>query len=421
MNVKKLLKKQKSAVMPSESVKRRIAADCGVQEEISAPVGGGAAVKVKRNVAVSVGACCCAAVAAITCAIIFLKPAGTTTLPDVIETEFGTMASATDFYAYSAVSIGNMLDSTDLESVASAFALAENFDASFDVSVEITDLQKKILDKYAVFATGMLGGGKITSTCTAADRADYEFKLGIGYSDGFGSSADTVLYFNKVADSIKIDGDEEEYAIDGILVKGSVAFPVEGWYEAETDGAETEHGIEFIAYTSLDKKSFIKMKYEHSSDIDETESELVIKVHENGKETEKAIIKGETGEDSSFEVKIERPTEQEDVKEEINIKFNPFDEEGEKVMHIDAEFGGYMYELVMQNKPWEQGGGFDYIHRYDGVSDDELQGEPDDEDKEDKEDVKDKENEEDKEEFNPYPDFPGYEWSDEDYYPFNLI
>lgn len=415
MNVKKLLKQQKSAVMPSDSVKRRIAADCGIEQEVVTNAGGGVAVKTKRNavVAACVCCCCCAAVAT-ACVISILNSSTPPITPDVIN--FGSVSSATEFYAYSAVSVGNMLDGTNLTNVASAFALADTYDTTSTTSTEITDLQKKILDKYAVFATGMLGEGKITSSYTTVDKAGYEFKLGIGYSDGFGSLAETVLYFNKVEGSIKVDGDEEQFAIKGELVKGNVSFPVEGKYETETDGDETESEIEFKVYTSSDENSFIQIGYEHSSDTGETESELVVKVYENNDLTEKAKIKGETGEDTSFEVDVEHPDGGDDVK----IKFNPFEEDGKKVMHVDAIFGDGEHKLVMQNRPEGQGGGFDFIQRiddyfpdnddHDEVEDDDrepsIDFDDDEKDKTDKEDNEDREDREDKEDIDDLPPPP---------------
>lgn len=418
MNVKKLLKQQKSAVMPSDSVKRRVAADCGIEQEVVTNAGGGVAVKTKRNavVATCVCCCCCAAVAT-ACAISLLNSSTHSITPDVIN--FGSVSSATEFYAYSAVSVGTMLDGTDLESVASAFALADTYNTSSTISTEITDLQKKILDKYAVFATGMLGEGKITSSLTSADMDGYEFKLNIGYSDGFGSLADTVLYFNKVEGTVKVEGDEEEFDLEGVLVKGDVSYPVEGKYETEADGSETESEIEFKVYTSTDNKSYIQIGYEHSSDTGETESELVVKVYENNDLTEKAKIKGETGEDTSFEVDVEHPDGGDDVK----IKFNPFEEDGKKSMQVDAWFGENKHELIMQNRPWEQGGGFDFISRGNGNSNgadkDEKDdnGTPDSEfDEPNRDDIKDKEEDkdnekdkdkEDKKEPIPYPEIPG--------------
>ncbi|MGN1104534.1 MAG: hypothetical protein ACI4QI_06635, partial [Candidatus Coproplasma sp.] len=397
--VKKLLKKEKSAVMPSDSVKRRIMADCGVDGETATNAGGGTAVKVKRNIAVSVGVCCAAAVAAITCAIILVKPSTPSTVPDVFN--FGTVSSATEFYAYSAVSVGNMLDGIDSSSTASAYALAVPYGTSSDISAEITDLQKKTLDKYAVFATGMLGEGKITSSCTTADIDGYEFKLNVGYNDVFGSSSETVLYFNKVEGTIKIDGDDEEYEIEGVLIKGDVSYPVEGKYEIEKDGNETENELVFTAYTSLDRNSYIRMKYEYEVEDDEIESKVVVTVRENGDDVETAVINGETGEDTSFNVEIERYDG-----ENVEIKFNPYEENGEKFMQVDAWFGEYKHELIMQNKPWEQGGGFDFINRSSGEPVEPDDWEDWDDDKEDKDD-KD-------EPIIPPPDYPDDDWDKDD-------
>ncbi|MGN0806110.1 MAG: hypothetical protein ACI4MC_03650, partial [Candidatus Coproplasma sp.] len=120
MNVKKLLKKQSSAIMPTDRIKRQIKADCGICDEATAPAGGGAAVKARRKFGFSLAACCAAAIVALSCVLIFLKPfAPASVVPDV--TDFGTISSATEFYAYSAVSVGNMLDGTEYINVASAF------------------------------------------------------------------------------------------------------------------------------------------------------------------------------------------------------------------------------------------------------------------------------------------------------------
>lgn len=381
MNVKKLLKKQSSAVMPTDSVKRKIKADCGLCDEVSTPVGGAAA-KTKRNVGISVAAVGAAAVVALTCVLIFLKPASSGITPAI--TNFGTIDSATDFYAYGAVSIGNMLDGTGSTSVASAFS------ASATQAQEVSDEQKKTLDKYAVFATGTLGEGKITSSCTAADREGYEYKLGIGYTDEFGSLTERTLYYNKVAGSVKVDDGEEEYAIEGELVTGSVSYPVTGKYETETDENESENEIEFIAYTSVDRKSYIKMKYEYEVETGETESKYVVSVYENGNLTEKAKIKGETGDKTTFEVDVERT-----FGDNVQIKFNPVEDNGERFMYIDAAFGESEHKLVMHNRPKEDGGGFDFLPRGNGNQQGGFGG--DKEDKDDKEDIKDKDDKDDKE------------------------
>ncbi|MGN0805900.1 MAG: hypothetical protein ACI4MC_02580, partial [Candidatus Coproplasma sp.] len=263
-----------------------------------------------------------------------------------------------------------------------------------DTDGEVTEEQKKILDKYALFATGILGEGKITSSCTAADKVGYEFKLGIGYTDVFGSSVETVLYFNKVEGTVKVDKDEEKFAIVGELVKGNLSFPVEGKYKTETDDDETENEIEFTAFTSSDCRSFIKMEYKYEAEEDETESKVVISVYENGKCTEEAKIKGETGEDSSFTVEVMRH----DGGEDVEIKFNPYEENGTKIMQVDAWFGENKHELIMQNKSWEQGGGFDFINRSNGNEQGDTEGDKDDKD----------------EPVIPSPEYPDYEWDKDD-------
>ncbi len=369
MRIKRLLKKQSSAVMPNQNVKERIKADCGIRGESSVTVGGTSAVKVKRRVGISVAAVCAAAAVALTTALILIKPAAPfSPLPDVFE--FGTVSSATDFYAYGAVSVGNMLDYSENTAVASTFSAYVRADAPEET--EVTEGQKLVLDKYAVFATGILGDGKITSSYAAADKEGYEYKLGIGYTDGFGGDAEKTLYFNKVEGTIKREEDEEEFAIVGELVTGNISYPVEGKYETEADGGETENEIEFTAFTSSDRRSYIKIEHEYESEAEGTEIEYVISVYDNGKLIEKAEIKGETGEETSYEVDVVR-TDEDDVK----IKFTPAEHYGKNVMEVDADFGGREHKLIMRPRPKEEGGGHHFTPRDNG-------GNPDrDDDKDD--------------------------------------
>ncbi|MGN0805194.1 MAG: hypothetical protein ACI4MS_07400 [Candidatus Coproplasma sp.] len=409
-NIKNLLKQQGKAMMPSAEIKNKIKADCGMDTEFDVVVGKQSSATVaKRKAGVSVGVIASALVVAVTSVIVYFSVSNKNTMPIDGISNFGTISSATDFYSYGAVSVGSMLDNSGIDSTMSAFSAKTSLFEGETTGASVTDEQKQMVSKYAVFATGMLGGGKITSNVTTTDREEYEFKLSIGYTDEFGSQTERVLYYNKILNESDKEDNEEEYSIIGELVTGDIAYPVEGKYETETDGDETESEIEFIAYTSLDRRSYIRIGYEHESEVEGTESELVVRVCENGKETETAKIKSETGEDNSFEVEVERPTEQEDVKEKVQIKFNPYEDNGKKGMQVDAWFGENKHELVMENRPWEQGGGFDFIPRGNGngmpmpdYEEDGGMSVPDDEDdikdNEEKEDIKDKE---DKDEYLP--------------------
>lgn len=347
MNVKKLLKKNSSAILPSESVKNRIKNDCGVVAETA--VQSGASVAAKRKVGISVAAVGTAIVGVVTAILICVNPVAPSPLPDVIN--FGSISSATDFYACSAVSVGNMLDGEN-----GGFASSSASVYSAMPVAKITDGQKSVLGKYATFATGFLGNGKITSTYTLAEKSDYEYKLGIGYSDGFGVSEDKILYFNKLAESDNTDDDEEEFAIVGELVTGGVSYPVEGTYESETDGEESENEVEFIAYTSADKSSYIAVEYESevNSSTGESESKFVITVFQNGKLAERAKVNGESG-DEEYEVDVINADG-----EKIKLKFNPDEKDGKKLMGVHASFGDDEHKLIMRpqndNYDW-----FDFI------------------------------------------------------------
>lgn len=353
MNVKKLLKENSLAIMPSESVKNRIKADCTVCEE--QPLRMGKTVALRRKVGVSVAAVGMAIVGAVTAILICLNGSvPTSPLPDVIQ--FGSISSATDFYAYSAVSVGNMLDST-VSDVASTYAFA------MPVS-KISISQKGLLGKYATFATGALGDGKITSSYDVNDKQNYQYKLGVGYLDGFGVSEDKILYFNKIEESIKIEDGEEEFDIVGELISGGVSYPIEGNYELETDGDESESGVEFTAYTSADKKSYIVVEYEveSNSTTNEVESEFVITVYERGKLFERATIKNQS---KNNEYELDVTSDGENVK----LKFNPDEKDGKKLMGVHASFGEEDFKLIMRPQD-DFDDGFDFIE-YDDWDDED--------------------------------------------------
>ena len=72
----------------------------------------------------------------------------------------------------------------------------------------------------------------------------------------------------------------------------------------------------------------------------------------------------------------------------IQIKFNPVEDNGERFMYIDAAFGESEHKLIMQNRPKEDGGGFDFLPRGNGNQHGGLGGDKEDkEDKDDKEDL----------------------------------
>ncbi|MGN0815105.1 MAG: hypothetical protein ACI4MH_07725 [Candidatus Coproplasma sp.] len=376
-DVKKLLKSQKDKILPDESVKRAIAADLGVTDSQSQSSfrSGGAAVKVKRNIAITVAAVAAVALTAASVAIWLNSRDGTEFIPSR-EFQFGTVSSATDFYAYGAVSMGGLLSgkSTDSSlSVNSVVAASEEITLGegSSASVGLSDEQKAKVEEYYVFATGMLGDGKISSSVVASDRAEYSYKLSADYADAFGTAAEYVLYFNA-----KDDVKKDKYALEGVLIVGGSQYPVEGKYQSESDSDETENEISFKAFTSVDKKSYVSLKYETEISDDEIETGYTVKVIEDGKQVEKASVSCESEEGkTTFEISIKR--EDGDVK----LEFEGFDE---GVMGVTADFGGEKHQFGMTHSQNYGDGGFQYDWDFKGYSDKYEPEYPYEDDKEDK-------------------------------------
>lgn len=372
-DVKKLLKEQGEEILPDKNLKHKIMYDSGVFEEQTCAVGrsGSAAVAVKRRV-VTVAAVLAAVAVALT-SVLFLFNSKKDTPPySPAITDFGSVSSATDFYAYGAVSVGGMLDGEGGISLAST--LSEGASVSTEclfmtvstltdsvllsANSPVTDDQKSTIDKYALFATGILGGGKITSDCRAADKEGYEYKLDVGYSDGFGGESASILYFNKVEKSKSGKDDENEFSIEGELVTGNASYPVDGKYETKEKGHETENEIEFKAYTSYDRMSYIKMEYEYEVSEDEVEKEVVITVVKNGVPVEKAKISGETEQEkTSFVIEVER-----DGQDNVSLEFKYADWESQPIMDVKAKFGDEEHQFFMRSNPKENGGGYEYFY-----------------------------------------------------------
>lgn len=350
MNVKKLLKRNSSAILPSESVKNRITSDCGTVTEEA--VRSGNAVAKKRKTAISLAAVGMAVVAALTATLICLNPVSSSPVPDVIK--FGSISSATDFYACSAVSVGNMLAESEENLAATETVSASSYAFTATPVSKITVEQKEIVGKYAVFATGFLGDGKITSTRTVAEKEGYGYKLGVGYSDGFGVSDDKILYYNEIKNGENQKG-EEEYSIVGELVSGGVSYPISGKYECESDGSESESETEFVVYTSSDRLSYIAVEYERevNSATGEVESEFVVSVYKNGRLAEKATVNGEVGDDGyAVDVLFGEGS--------VKLKFNRDEQDGKKLMGVHASFDDDDHKLIMrpQDEYYDE---FDFI------------------------------------------------------------
>lgn len=362
-DVKKLLKSQKDSILPDKDLKHKIARDLGISAEGGDKSfrSGNAAVKVRRNVFVAVASVTAAAIAAASVAVWFTSRSDGDEFIPLREFQFGTVSSATDFYAYGAVSMGSLLTGYGETTVSQSYCVKASEEVFLsDESLQdggLNDDQKAKVENYFVFATGILGGGKIESSVKVSDRAQYSYKLSADYADSFGIAANYVLYFNA-----KDDVKKDKYALEGILIVGENVYPVEGKYKSESDEGETENEISFKAFTANDKNSYISLQYETEISGDETESGYSVKVIEDGRQVEKASVSHETEEgQTSFEIKIQNDDG------DVKLEFEDF---GEGFMGVTADFGGEQHKFGMAPVPPHEGGGFRYEWGFNGDKDD---------------------------------------------------
>lgn len=356
MDVKKLLKSRSGEILPDKGVKNAIARDLGIATPQAETLQSSdrAAVKVRRNATIIVASVAAVAIAAASTAVwLTSRQDGSEFIPSR-EFQFGSFSAATDFYAYSAVSMGGLLSSAESVSLSalSQSVVQKASEEVFlcDTSAEqsgLNDDQKAKVEEYLVFATGILGGGVIESSVVASDRAEYSYMLSAGYSDSFGTAANYVLYFN-AAGNVK----DDKYALEGVLVIGENTYPVEGKYECETEDDEAENEISFKAFTSQDKNSYINLKYENQTSEGEIESGYTIKVVKDGKQVEKTSISREIEEgQTTYEINIKRDDG------DVKLEFEGF---GEGMMGVIADFGGEQHKFGMTPVPDHEGGGFAY-------------------------------------------------------------
>ena len=245
----------------------------------------------------------------------------------------GSGSSATEllrtkegFYAYSAASIGGIIDAMDDSSSSETPSLpdasssddasgitsdsagsvssdetgnvgsddasgtdgagSESSGEAGNAGTDIADEELATVNKYIELAESLLGESNISAETTASDRAEYTWKNVVSYKDLGGAVTAYTVYYNEDLISEETDGDEheEEYRITGILIVDETEYAVEGKKSTET---ETEHGEEETENETwfradLGNGDYIRLEQKTESERDESEQELVYTVRMNG-------------------------------------------------------------------------------------------------------------------------------------------
>lgn len=288
-DIKKLLADEAENILPDESIKENIKYKLGYDagQEAKAIAGGGTeSAKINRRTLIAI----CAAALAIIIALSIILPTtlgGKPSFPSISggENKFEEITDAQSFYAYGAASLGSILSSPDGEGGATTAAspLTDDGDANERLGA---------INRYMPLVESLLSDGAISGT-VETDKYGYECAMTVTHTDLLGNAVTYVMYYNRTfTGGESEDGESEEnYSIEGVLVIGDESYPVEGTYktESELDGDESEFEseLEFRAFTSSDRRSYIEVRQEHESETEDGESELeteyVYRVYEGGK------------------------------------------------------------------------------------------------------------------------------------------
>lgn len=158
------------------------------------------------------------------------------------------------------------------------------------------------LDGYMGLVDSFLNGSGYSVEVTNSDRAEYDEMMKISYS-GLNGSTKYEMHYNKMLipdfddDDRWEDEEEEEYAIEGVLVIDGMEYPVQGVREIERERDEYESETQFRV--TLEDGRSVWVEQSESSEKDEHELEYSYLIRENGRVVERSSFsfeeeKGET-------------------------------------------------------------------------------------------------------------------------------
>lgn len=297
------------------------------------------------------------------------------------------------FYAYSAASIGGIIDAMDdsstnetpslpdtssgndasgsgsdstssvgsgaTDNVGSDNTGGESSDTTGNAGTNIEDEDLVTVNKYIELAESLLGESSISTETVASDRTEYTWKNVVSYTDIAGEKTSYTVYYNEELIADKTDGDEreEEYRITGILIVDETEYAVEGKKstESETEHGEEETENETWFRADLGNGDYIRLEQETESEHGESEQELVYTVRMNGS-TEQTTLELEE-ERGEREVKM---TVRKDGKTDV-FQFEEESRGNTRIMHVTAYIDGEYTSFTVRVTTDENG---QEVYRY---------------------------------------------------------
>ena len=231
-----------------------------------------------------------------------------------IYNKFAQVTNAETFFAYSAASVGNLLSSP--YTATNCSVMATSMSVGTRVLTKESDLnsaQTEIIDRYMPLVINLLSTSNIESNIVEGD-INYKFVMNIHYTNLNGEVVIFKMLFNKLllGEENEEDEVEQNYAIDGILLKGNEKYHVEGLHKVEKENGESESEMFFKAFLNSEKTSFIEVQQnfeiENEDGENEIEQKFIYSLYNNGKVVEKNTIKYES-EDNELSLRMHIITE----------------------------------------------------------------------------------------------------------------
>lgn len=346
-NVKKIMAKHKSEILPDKKIKDNVRRELGfdgAQYSAAYAHGGEQTADVRRNKIIVL----CAAVLAVVLLLGAIIPAlikNRKPITPSVSNKFAQITDAASFYAYGAASVGTLLASSDSLPTVRKLSASLPTVRKLSASAETEKSRLATVNRYMSLVESLLSEKNIVSNMISGERG-YRYGMTVKHTDLHGNEISYRLYYDKyptttesedknyyginrndkiselkISDGespdykayngYKVDNDfninenndktEKDYSIKGILLIGGAEYFVEGVYETENDGGETENELYFKAFTNAEKTSYIEVRQKHEretkSDETEIEQEYVYSVYVDGVLTERTEIEYETEKD----------------------------------------------------------------------------------------------------------------------------
>ena len=439
-NVKKIMAKHKSEILPDQIIKDNVRRELGfdgTQYTAAYAHGGEQTADVRRNKIIVLCAAALAVVLLLGTIIPVLMKNRKPIVPSV-SNKFAQITDATSFYAYGAASVGTLLASSDslptVRKLSASLPTVRKLSASLptvrklSASAETEKSRLTTVNRYMSLVESLLSEQNIVSNMILGERG-YRYGMTVKHTDLHGNEISYRLYYDKypaatesedknyygvtrndkiselkISDGestdykayngYKIDNEynidknddktEKDYSIKGILLIGEAEFFVEGVYETENDGGESESELYFKAFTNAEKTSYIEVRQKHEretkSDETEIEQEYVYSVYVDGVLTERTEIEYETEKDEiELKMSVTKGGETE------TLLFKGEFENGERILRARGKVNGQTVSF----RVYVLNDGYRYVFDDGSFSDferDDDDGDDDDDDNDDNND-----------------------------------